>query len=122
MTRQNARAICSLEVRSLKKRAAQDRTPSKTPPVKKTPAQLDREIAEALAKPIRKIGIGLSAFDEDEWSWTVEQLREGQTVWGSGSDTLAGGVEYSKAEAVAKIKSELEKRGVALADAVRLPF
>ena len=93
-------------------------------PKKKTAAQLDREIAEALTKKsaTKQIGIGLSAIDEDEWSWSVEQLREGQTTWGMGSDTIASGVEYSKGEAVAKIKDELAKLGVALADAVRLPF
>jgi len=92
---------------------------------KKTPAQLDREIAEALAKPQkapRKIGYGLSAIDDDEWSWSVEELREGQTTWGTGSNILADGVEYTKAEAVANIKKALASLGVDLKDAVRLPF
>ena len=70
----------------------------------------------------KKIGIGLSAIDEDEWSWSVERLREGETIWGMGSDVVADGCEYSKGEAVAKIKAEIAKLGVALADVVRLPF
>ena len=95
------------------------------PEAKKSPKQLDREIAEALAKPrasSRKIGYGLSAIDDDEWSWSVEALREGQTAWGTGSDTIAEGVEYTKAEAVANIKKALASLGVDVKDAVRLPF
>ena len=91
----------------------------------KSPKQLDREIAEVLAKPQqskRQIGYGLSAIDEDEWSWSVEELREGQTTWGTGSNVLADGVEYTKAEAVANIKKALASIGVDLKDAVRLPF
>lgn len=87
---------------------------------KKTPAQLDREIAEVLEKP--RIGYGLSAIDEDEWSWAVERLRPGQTTWGTGSETIAEGVEYSKGEAVAAIKKAIADLGVDLKDAVRLPF
>jgi hypothetical protein len=92
---------------------------------KKSPKQLDREIAEVLAKPPqakRKVGYGLSAIDDDEWSWSVEELREGETTWGTGSNVLADGVEYTKAEAVAKIKKALADAGVDLKDAVRLPF
>ena len=92
---------------------------------KKSPKQLDREIAEVLAKPrasSRTIGYGLSAIDDDEWSWSVEALREGQTIWGTGSDTIAGGVEYTKAEAVANIKKALASLGVDVKDAVPLPF
>ena len=91
---------------------------------KKSLAQLDREVAKILAKtPLTtKVGIGLSAIDDDEWSWSVERLREGETTWGIGSDTIASGCEYSKAEAVAKIKDELGRLGVAVADAIRLPF
>lgn len=92
---------------------------------KKSPKQLDREIAEVLAKPPpskRQIGYGLSAIDEDEWSWSVEELREGQTTWGTGSNVIADGVEYTKAEAVANIKKALASIGVDLKDAVRLPF
>lgn len=94
------------------------------PGAKKSPKQLDREIAEVLAKPLakRQIGYGLSAIDEDEWSWAVEELPEGQTTWGSGSVVLADGVEYTKAGAVANIKKALASAGVDLADAVRLPF
>jgi hypothetical protein len=95
------------------------------PEAKKSPKQLDREIAEVLAKPPqaqRQIGYGLSAIDEDEWSWAVEELREGQTTWGTGSRVLADGVEYTKAEAVANIKKALANIGVDLKDAVRLPF
>ena len=69
-----------------------------------------------------QIGYGLSAFDDDEWSWSVERLREGSTVWGSGSETIADGVEYTRAEAVANIKKTLAGLGVDLKDAVRLPF
>jgi hypothetical protein len=89
-----------------------------------SPKQLDREVAEALAKPRAsgKIGYGLSAIDDDEWSWSVEALREGQTTWGTGSDTIAGGVEYTKAEAVANIKKALASLGVDVKDAVRLLF
>lgn len=90
------------------------------PEAKKTPTQLDREIAEALGKP--RIGYGLSAIDEDEWSWAVERLRPGQTTWGTGSDTIAEGVEYSKGEAVSAIKKAIGSLGVDLKDAVRLPF
>lgn len=93
--------------------------------VKKSPKQLDREIAEVLAKPPqakRQIGYGLSAIDDDEWSWAVEELREGQTTWGTGSKVLADGVEYTKAAAVANIKKTLASIGVDLKDAVRLPF
>lgn len=90
------------------------------PGAKKSPKQLDREIAEALAKP--RVGYGLSAIDEDEWSWSVEKLRSGETTWGTGSDTVADGVEYTKAEAVANIKKALSSLGVDLKDAVRLPF
>ena len=92
---------------------------------KKSPKQLDHEVAEALAKPrepSRKIGYGLSAIDEDEWSWSVEALREGQTAWGTGSDTIAEGVEYTKAEAVANIKKALASLGIDVKDAVPLPF
>ena len=95
--------------------------PPEPPEARKSPKQLDREIAEALTKP-RKIGYGLSAIDDDEWSWVVEQLREGQTTWGTGSDTLAEGVEYTKAEAVTNIKKALASLGVDVKDAVRLPF
>lgn len=90
------------------------------PAAKKTSAQLDREITAALEKP--RIGYGLSAIDEDEWSWAVERLRPGQTTWGTGSDTIAEGVEYSKGEAVAAIKKAIADLGVDLKDAVRLPF
>jgi hypothetical protein len=97
-----------------------------TPPLeKKSAKQLDREIAEVLAKPPptkRRIGYGLSAIDDDEWSWSVEELREGETTWGSGSNVLADGVEYTKAEAVANIKNALASAGVDIKDAVRLPF
>lgn len=92
---------------------------------KKPPKQLDREIAEVLAKPRaapRKIGYGLSAIDDDEWAWAVEALREGQTAWGTGSDTIAQGVEYTKAEAVTNIKKAIANLGVDLKDAVSLPF
>ena len=95
------------------------------PEAKKSPKQLDREIAEVLAKPrasSRKIGYGLSAIDDDEWSWSVEAMREGQTTWGTGSDTIAGGVEYTKTEAVANIKKALASLGVDVKDAVALPF
>ena len=70
----------------------------------------------------RQVGYGLSAIDEDEWSWSVEELREGQTAWGVGSNVLADGVEYTKADAVAGIKKALASAGVDLKDAVRLPF
>lgn len=92
---------------------------------KKSTKQLDREIAETLAKPrteARKIGYGLSAIDDDEWSWSVEALREGQTIWGTGSDTLAEGVEYTKAAAITNIKKALASLGVDVKDAVPLPF
>ena len=95
------------------------------PEARKSPKQLDREIAEALAKPhavTRTIGYGLSAIDDDEWSWSVEQLREGQTTWGTGSESLASGIDYTKAEAVANIKKALASLGVDVKDAVRLPF
>ncbi|HSX23394.1 MAG TPA: hypothetical protein VLE97_11525 [Gaiellaceae bacterium] len=93
------------------------------PEEKKSSKQLDREIAEVLSKPRkRQIGYGISAIDDDEWSWSVEELREGQTTWGTGSTVLADGVEYSKGEAVANIKKTLANLGVDLKDAVRLPF
>ena len=87
---------------------------------KKSPKQLDREIAEALEKP--RVGYGLSAIDEDEWSWSVQRLRPGHTTWGSGSETLAEGVEYTKDEAVDGIKKALTSLGIDLKDATRLPF
>jgi hypothetical protein len=95
------------------------------PEAKKSPKQLDREIAEALAaKPQtkRQIGYGLSAIDDDEWSWTVEELPEGQRIWGTGSKVIADGVEYTKAEAVANIKKTLASIGVDVKDAVALAF
>lgn len=99
--------------------------PSEEKKTKKSPKQLEREIAEALAKPravSRKFAYGLSAIDDDEWSWTVEAMREGQTTWGTGSETIATGVEYTRAEAVTKIKKTLASLGVDVKDAVALPF
>jgi hypothetical protein len=72
--------------------------------------------------PKLRIGFGLSMIDHDEWSWSVEQLRAGETTWGWGSDTLAQGCEWSKAEAVAAIKTELAKHGETIESATQLPF
>lgn len=74
------------------------------------------------AKTPNKIGFGLSGIDEDEWSWSVEQLRDGETTWGIGSSTLASGCEYTKSDAVAAIKTELAKHGLTIKTAVQLPF
>lgn len=69
-----------------------------------------------------RIGVALSAIDEDEWSWSVEQLRPGEIVWGSGSKVLASGCAWNEQDAVTKIKNELKKLGLTLADVTRLPF
>lgn len=69
----------------------------------------------------RKIGFGLSKIDYDEWSWSVESLREGETTWGTGSDTLASGCEYTKADAIACIKIALAPHAT-IETATRLPF
>jgi hypothetical protein len=71
---------------------------------------------------MKNIGIALSAFDHDEWSWSVERLRDGETVWGRGSDTIAEGCETSKREAVNMIKAELAKLGLTIKDVTHLPF
>lgn len=70
----------------------------------------------------QKIGFGLSCILDDEWSWSVERLRVGETTWGVGSEILAGACEYSKREAVKKIREELAKHGLTTETAIRLPF
>lgn len=71
---------------------------------------------------MEKIGYSLNAIDDDEWSWSVERLKPGERIWGTGSVIVADGCEYSKAEAVACIKAALRDLGVEISAAVRLPF
>lgn len=70
----------------------------------------------------KEIGYALSRIDDDEWSWSVEELRDGEHVWGIGSDILADGCERSKREAVAKIREQLALRGETTESATRIPF
>jgi len=70
----------------------------------------------------QRVGYSISRVDHDEWSWSVEILRTGETVWGRGSDLVAGECAYSKSEAVDAIKATLATLGHTLESATQLPF
>ena len=77
-------------------------------------------------KNTKRIGISLSAFDDDEWSWAVEYCSvvrvNGAMQWGSSSDILAEGCETSKREALDNIVNKLTELGLTIKDVSVLPF